>query len=415
MKKLTLYHESSSGTGFKQWSIWMEADKKTVTVEWGKVGHTLQTSSDTAVPKGKPGTKSYMDEFACAQFNYDRQIRKKREEGYRETMDDADVQDLFSGLTKRFVPAKPRNDVDVDALLKLEAKGKLWIQRKRDGQRHLVLITSKGDVRIYSRRMDDMTGHFPLLCAKIKSLNLPKKTILDGEVLIDRDGKDDFRAVGTITRSKAAKGAEREAKLPVRFMAFDCLYYAGKPVWEQPYEYRYHEVLCNHLPVGEWEGHGPVFVPPVLNEQGITLKKLMKGAKSMKWEGLVCWLWEDPTLVRDGGKPKRTGCIKWKPKQEQDFIATDYFLGSGELSDVVGGFYIQEYAPDGSIRDCGKVGTGLDAQMRKDALKWKYPCVLSVEFDKQEPEGKLRFPVVLKKHEDKTPDECIGKELDGDE
>ncbi|MDE2107313.1 MAG: hypothetical protein KGL39_59505, partial [Patescibacteria group bacterium] len=72
MKKLTLYHEASSG-GFKVWSIWMEKDKKTVTVEWGKVGCKLQTSSDTAKPKGVPGTKSYVDEYESAKFNMDRQ------------------------------------------------------------------------------------------------------------------------------------------------------------------------------------------------------------------------------------------------------------------------------------------------------------------------------------------------------
>jgi ATP-dependent DNA ligase len=389
----------------------MEKDRKTVTVEWGKVGHTLQTSSDTAKPKGKPGTAAYVDEYESAQFNMDRQIRKKREEGYRETMDDAETQDLFSGLTKRFVPAKPRNDLDTDAIRKLYADDKLWAQRKRDGQRHIVLITSKGEVRIYSRRMDDMTGHFPKLCGIIKDLKLPKKTILDGEILIDRDGKDDFRAVGTITRSKAAKGAEREATLPVKFMVFDCLYFAGKPVWEQPYEYRYHEVLCNYLPVGTGR-FNYVFVPEVLEG---TFDALTKRAKREGWEGIVFWYWNDPTLVRDGGKPKRTGCVKWKPIKEQDFIATDYFLGSGEPSEVVGGFYLAEYAPDGTLRDCGKVGTGLDAAMRVDALTWKYPCVLAVEFDKQEPEGKLRFPVVLKKHEDKLPKECIGKDLSDDE
>ena len=407
--KLTLYHEASSG-GFKQWSIWIERDEKTITVEWGKVGHTLQTSSDTTKPKGKPGTKSYMNEKDCALFNYGRQIRKKREEGYRESMDAADDQDLFAGLTKRFVPAKPINMTkDADALRQLDLDGKLWIQRKRDGQRHLVLITSKGEVKIYSRRMDDMTAHFPLLCAEIKTLGLPKRTILDGEVLVDDHGADNFRAVGTITRAKPAKAAPREAALfrQLRYMVFDVLYFAGKPVWEQPYGYRYNEVLCNYLPA---KGHGAVFIPEIIDAP---IGQTMERAKAEGWEGIVCWLWEDPTIVRDGGKPKRTGCIKWKPKQEQDFIATGYYLGSGEMSDVVGGLNLQEYAPDGTLRDCGNAGCFAgDSIVRTEALDWEYPCVVSVEFDYQEPEGKLRFPVVLKKHEDKTPDECIGKDLD---
>lgn len=415
MKKITLYHESSSGTGFKQWSIWMEKDKKTVTVEWGKVGCTLQTSSDPTKPKGKLGTASYMDEKACAQFNYDRQIRKKREEGYRETMDAADTQDLFSGLTKRFVAAKPINMAKKpDELRRLGLHAKLWTQRKRDGQRHYVLITSKGEVKIYSRRVDDMSAHFPMLCAHIASLKLPKKTILDGEVIVDRNGVDDFRAVGTITRAKPVKAVPREAEFmrfgELRYMVFDCLYWAGRPIWEEPYRDRY-DTLLNTIPSSK--SGSTVFVPDIIDAP---VGETMARATAEGWEGIVCWLWEEPTIVRDGGKPKRTGCIKWKPKQEQDFIATDYYLGSGDMSEVVGGLNLQEYAPDGTLRSCGNVGCFKgDSIIRTEALDWTYPCVVSVEFDKQEPEGKLRFPVVLKLHEDKTIDECVGRELESGE
>ena len=44
-----------------------------------------------------------------------------------------------------------------------------------------------------------------------------------------------------------------------------------------------------------------------------------------------------------------------------------------------------------------------DAETRKAALKWKYPCVNAIEFDSQEEDsGKFRFPVFTKRHEDKT-------------
>lgn len=406
--KLTLYHASSSGTGQKQWSIWL--DGKTVIVQWGKVGCKMQTSADTAKPKGKLGTAAYMTDDDCAVFNMNRQIRKKREEGYLEANETQVPRTMFDGLDKQFVPAKPRNDLDVDTLLQLDLDQKIWVQRKRDGQRHLVLITKTGAVKIYSRRMDDMTQHFPLLCQEIKELKLPKMTILDGEVIIDQNGVDNFRAVGTITRAKPEKAAAREAVFAreLRYMVFDCLYFAGKPVWEKPYEYRYNEILCNYIPED-----GVVFYPQVIDAPlGVTMER----AKAEGWEGLVCWFADDPTVVRNGGKPKRAGCAKWKPKQERDFIAVGYYCGSGEMSDVVGGIILQEYAPDGTLRSCGNAGCFKgDSIIRTEALDWEFPCVVSIEFDHQEPEGKLRFPVVLKKHEDKTPDECIGPELDGDE
>jgi bifunctional non-homologous end joining protein LigD len=398
MKKLTLVHEASSG-GLKQWSIWIEADGKTVTVMWGKVGKTLQTSSDTAKPKGKPGTASYMDERACALFNYERQIRKKREEGYREQDAVVGERDLFSGLDKQFVPAKPIADMDP-----ADWPENVIIQRKRDGQRHLVLITRTGDVRIYSRRMDDMTAHFPKLAAYIRDANLPTCTVLDGEIIVDRDGSDDFKAVGTVTRAKAEKGAQREATLPIRYMVFDVLYAAGAATWKLPYRERY-KTLKTLLPVQSFT----LFVP--LNLANAPVDGLMNLARAKGWEGFVVWFADEPTVVRDGGKPKRAGCAKLKVKHDQDVIATGYELGSGNQSDRVGAVLIAEYGPDGKLRDCGKCGSGFDMQTRKEALSWKYPVVIAIQSDGQEPTGKFRFPIFKKLHEDKVPSECIGPDL----
>jgi ATP-dependent DNA ligase len=405
VKKLTLYHDASKG-GLKQWSIWIEKDKTTVTVEWGLAGCKLQTSSDSAKPKGVEGTKSYKDEKQCAQENYDRQIKKKRDEGYREDGEKADTQDWLNDLDKNFVPAKPRNDMDEAAISAKDASNELLIQRKRDGQRHLALITKKGEVKLYSRRLEPMTANFPLLCKRLKDMGLPKGTILDGEIIVDRDGRDDFRAVSTMTKAKPEKSAAREKELgsAVRYMVFDCLYFASKPLWERSYLYRYEEVLLNYIPA-----KGPVFYAKDLE---LSFATLSKQAKREKWEGLVCWFRNEPTVLRTGGKPKRAGCAKWKPIKEGDFIATGYELGSGEQSGLVGAIYLAEYDPDtDELREAGKCGTGFGLGTRKAALKWKYPLVVKIEYDKQEPTGKLRFPVFMEVHEDKTPNECVGVDL----
>lgn len=412
MEKLTLLHAASKG-GQKQWSIWCEPDGKTITVEWGLVGKKLQTSSDTAVPKGKVGTKAFKDEYVCARENYDKQIRKKREEGYSETgttaPTDGTKRDYLMGLDKQFVPAKPRQDMSLPDLVAFDPSS-IIIQRKRDGRRHLVLKTTDGRIRIYSRRMEELTNHLPGLRQKLEALSIPNGTILDGEIIVDRDGVDDFRAVGTFTNPKSnpVETAKREAALPVRFMVFDVLFYSGAPVWKEGYASRFQ--LVHSLVPG-----GDIFAPT--NLPG-SLFDWTQVAKEKKWEGLVVWFAYDSTFVRDGGKPKRCGCAKWKPTIEKDVIAVSYFLGSGELSNVVGGFNIAEYVMVGGrleMRDCGKIGTGLNAQDRVEALTWDYPCVIAIEADRQEPEGKFRFGVFLKKHEDKTPDECIGEEIESED
>jgi len=408
MKKLTLYHVASKG-GIKQWSIWIESDKKTVTVEWGLQGMKLQSSSDLAVPKGKVGTKGFKDAFVCAQENYDKQVRKKREEGYNETLNEKKTtSDWLMGLDKRFVPAKPLNSIKEEQLAKIEAKGKLWKQRKRDGRRHLVLKTKTGEIKIYSRRIEEVTDNLPKLRDSFEAMDIPNGTIIDGEIIVDRKGADDYRATGTFTNpaQNPIESAEREDALPVRFMAFDLLYLNGMTIWDLPYKTRHEEMV--EL-IGDQEPM--VFVVENLD---MSLAKAQALAKKNKWEGLVCWYSEEPSVVRDGGKPKRCNAAKWKPVKENDFIATSFFYGSGELSEVAGGLELAEIDPvTEKRRTAGKVGTGFDAAMRKEILKWKFPCVVEVKFDKQEPDsGKLRFPVFLRKRDDKGVDECIGIELE---
>jgi len=419
-KPVTLYANASDGRK-KVWSIFIEDDNVTVTVEWGYVGKSMQRSSDPS-----KATKTISAE-QVALNNTERQIRKKREEGYLADGEKRAERDIFKKLDKNFVPAKPQSVKDDDSgdftlseIRALEKHGKLWIQRKRDGQRHLVLFTRSGDVRIYSRRMEDMTDNFPLLRNELKNYGFPPCTILDGEIIIQRDGDDCFKEVSSITKADPRKGATYEKSVfdeHLRFMVFDMLYHDELATWKLPYRERYN-ALREYLTNEESEPV-VVYLAPLLNisAKGAAAPNcfdtLRKECKTWGWEGIVLWQNDMATVVRDGGKPKRVNCIKWKPVNEQDFIATGYELGSGSQADLVGAIFLAEYSPEGKLRACGKCGTGFDMETRKRALKWNYPnVVVKIKFDSQEPTGKLRFPVFLGLHEDKTPEECIGKELE---
>lgn len=426
MTKLTLYHKASGG-GTKQWSNWIEADGVTVVTEWGLVGGTLQRTSDTAKSKGKVGTKAFKDAKAVAIEMVEAKRKKKRDEGYvddqtkvlasldvhneplHSVQSDAASDPIFDGLPKAFAPAKPISSItDAEAAV-LERAGKLIIQRKRDGQRHLALVTNSGDVKLYSRRMEDMTGNFPRLRQAIKDLGLPARTLLDFEVCVDRDGRDDFKAVATITKALPGKAAIREAELPVIAVVFDLLYLEGNPIYKLPYEQRF--AALRQL-IEQSGADTKLQVPQTFK----TLSLAEKLVKQEGWEGLVLWDKTLPTVVRLNGKPKRVNCYKRKPVQERDFIAYKYETGTGSCQSVVGKLFIAEIdTATGKPRDCGKVGSGFTDSDRAEALSWDYPCVVKVKFDSQEPTGKLRFPVFLGKHEDKTPDEVVGPELDADE
>jgi bifunctional non-homologous end joining protein LigD len=317
-------------------------------------------------------------------------------------------------LDKNFVPAKPINDMTEEELRDLDRAGRLIIQRKRDGRRHLVLKTRDGNIRIYSRRMEELTDHMPLVRDALAVLPIPNGTILDGEIIVDRDGTDDFRATGTFTnpKTKPEKAAAASMALPVKFVLFDVLFLSGCTHWNQDYSVRWQ--TCNEI--AGWDETGIIVTPQSFT---MDLADCQKMVRDLGWEGLVCWIKDQHTIVREGGNPKRTNCVKWKPIKEGDFIATGFYLGSGELSNVVGGLSLEEIDPNdklfGMRRDCGNVGTGFDAELRKEALTWDYPCVVEIKYDCQQPSGKLRFPVFVRKRDDKAIDECIGLELPEDE
>jgi len=408
--KVTLYHTSSKG-GVKQWSIWVEPDRKTVCVEWGIQGKKLQSSSDTAVPKGKVGTKAFKDVYACALDNYEKQLRKKREEGYNETLITTKTSDWLNGLTKTFVPSKPLNSAKEGQLEKHDKAGTLIKQRKRDGRRHLALKTNKGKWRLYTRRIEDVTANMQWLVRELhKFTAIPNGTIIDGEVIVDVKGDDDFRATGTFTNpaQDAREANERADALPVRYMVFDILYYNGNKTWSAPYRARHAQIA---------DLFGDIGVVHAVRNLNMSLAAAQKLVQQNKWEGLVCWFAEESGFVRDGGKPKRCNAAKWKPFMEKDFIATGYYFGSGEMSDVAGGLNLAEIDPiTGKMRTAGNCGTGFDADTRIDIAGWDFPTVVKIKYEKQETDsGKLRFPVFLAQHEDKQPDECIGIELSDEE
>lgn len=396
----------------KIWTIWLESDKKTVTMEWGRIGGKLQRSSDTSKSKGREGTAAFKTPETVALERIEREVRYKREEGYREEGESAPTQNWLLKLDKQFVPSKPVQKMEFSELQRLESEGRLWIQRKRDGRRHLALITLDGSVRIYSRRMEELTDHLKVIADSLKGI-FPPGTILDGEVIIDDDGNDRFKETGRFTNpaSKPADAQRTAALYNVRYMVFDCLYLGGQPIWQDPYDSRYF-VLAKYL---YSDDTSKAVVHRATNLPG-SLAQLTDIAKQEKWEGLVCWLKDQPTIVRNGGQPKRCNCIKWKPVQNDDFICAGWEYGSGELSKLPGKLLIAQIDPTtGQLRECGKVGTGFDLKTREEIMSWTFPCVVECKYDSQEPTGKLRFPVFVRKRDDKAIEECIGQELETDE
>lgn len=410
--RVTFFSRTTSGA-VKTWACWIEKDGVTVTSEWGIKGGKLQRTSDTLFGKqGKTAKHRAVEEHA-------RQVLKKQRAGYVEAeakaksvrLEELKVDIDFNRLPRTFAPAKPIREIDLVEARRLDKDRKLYIQRKRDGMRHYIVCGLDGKIRVFSRGMDDLTEHF---ARYIQELTLPPGTILDAEFVVTTpEGADDFTAVSEICRSKEGRARQTMVAYErngseMRFFVFDLLFYDRLPTWQLPYEKRYTglvEVLDKAHGKGRTHFYHVVPMPLLING----LVRSMEQLKKRVWEGLVLWRKDQATQVRMNRAPARVNCYKLKFMQEEDFIATGYDLGKGKNAKVVGALNLMVYKKTDKGTTVkmllGNVGTGLDDKTRSEALRWTYPCVVQVRYEKMSDTG-LRFPAFLRKRDDKQPKEC---------
>lgn len=417
---ITLYNRTETGD-IQVWII--RADEKTCTIhrEWGMLtGRRVSTSETMTAKKGRPAAKRMLERVqALVQDRIEKGWRADQRE-IRTTTSLKHTDMKFDTLPMSFAPQKPVQEPPLHNAALEKSVGKYLFQRKRDGQRHYVLKTADGEIRIFSRRMEEKTQHLPRIRRALERCDIPRGSVLDGELIVDIDGDDNFRATGQICRAGASRAAAAEATLPVMFMLFDVLFLKRQPIYELPYRRRWEYV--QEIVESEQGLNNLIALP----EHYTRFATARTAALDNQWEGLVIWDLDAPNELRMNGKHVRAGCYKWKPVQTGDFVATGWLPGNGRLAKTMGKLIIAEWQPwtfpkdrviagiqkgtrmGDKLVEIGRVGSGFDDETR-DAIaagKWKFPCVVELEYDKQEEDSRaLRFPVFIRKHPDKTVEE----------
>ncbi|MDQ0971507.1 ATP-dependent DNA ligase [Neobacillus niacini] len=115
---------------------------------------------------------------------------------------------------------------------------------KMDGFR--LIYSYIEEKKLYTRHHTDITTRFP----ELLNLDIPKGTVLDGEVVItDSSGRPDFEAVmsrfSVFNSEKVKHLAKHEL---VSFVAFDVQYHNGEKVTHLPL-YERKEILDEVIPV----------------------------------------------------------------------------------------------------------------------------------------------------------------------
>jgi len=218
----------------------------------------------------------------------------------------------------------------------------LLAEYKYDGIR-VQIHKLKDEVKIYSRRLEDITLAFPDIVASLK--NIDKDFIIDGEILAFKDSPLPFHKLQHRLRKKEVK-EDIVKEVPVKLFSYDILWINGMELIDFPL-YKRREFLES------LKGLNPSHSFIVSNPEEI--KRIFEKSKEEGYEGLVIKDLDSKYLPGKRGK-------HWiKLKKEMDtldvvIVAAEYGHGkrAGWLSD-----YTFAVKGNGELKVIGKAYSGL--------------------------------------------------------
>lgn len=237
---------------------------------------------------------------------------------------------------------------DLEQLLK-ESEKPMGFEYKFDGARVQIHVKN-GEVRIFSRRMSDVTGSLPDIVQAVKEFSSRfREVVLDGEVVaVDETGRPmPFQEL--LRRFRRLRGVEEEAeRIPLKLWVFDILYLDSQELLDTPYQER-RGLLEKLIPE---EYLAPRIVTSSLGEaQGFMRKAMEEGH-----EGLMAKSLNSP--YRPGRREKLW--LKIKPADTLDLVIAAADWGHGRRTGWLSNYHLAAYNPEtGEFEVVGKTFKGL--------------------------------------------------------
>lgn len=313
-----------------------------------------------------------------------------------------------------FMLAQPEEDPDeIVAMLGAGA----FADDKYDGIRAQI-HAGDGEVRIYSRTLDDVTHRFPELETAARALG--RNVVLDGEIVAFSGRVLPFAIIQKrLGRRKVSETLLRDA--PVVFFAFDVLYLDGDVLFETPLRERLERL--RPLLAG---GATIRFTSQSEVRDGQHVDELFDAARARANEGLVI---KAPDSVYTPGRRGKSWLKYKKALATLDCVVTAAEYGHGKrravLSDVT--FAVRRPGErNGELVNIGKAYSGLtDVEIARLTEHFKATTtarygpvhaveptiVLEIAFDRIQESARhksgyaLRFPRIARIRDDKTVDQ----------
>jgi DNA ligase-1 len=242
---------------------------------------------------------------------------------------------------------------DVDEALR-EHGGETAFEYKYDGAR-VQIHKHGGEVRVFSRRLTDVTLSLPEVVENVRSSISANEIIVEGEVIAVDDSGYPIPFQHLMRRFKRVHEIEDTAeKIPVRLYLFDVLYLNGESLISLPY-LRRRQILAENA-------GGIPLATQLVAENREDAEKFLKGAIDAGHEGLMAKKLDSP--YTPGTRGKRW--FKIKPVLEPlDLVITAAEYGYGRRHGWLSDYYLAALdRKTGEFLTVGKTFKGLtDAEI----------------------------------------------------
>ena len=223
------------------------------------------------------------------------------------------------------------------------------IEWKFDGAR--VQIHKEGEkVRIYSRRMENVTLSLPEISKVTIKQVMAKSAILDGEVVATGDDGRPLPFQDILKRFRRKYDVEKLAvQIPLHLHLFDLIYLDGNSLIDRPLSER--RQLLSSIADSE------LVASQVLTDNPEEAERIYKEALDAGHEGIMI---KNPDSVYAPGK-RGKNWLKIKPVMETlDLVVIGATWGEGRRANFLGSYRLACADPDsGKLLDIGWVATGL--------------------------------------------------------
>jgi DNA ligase-1 len=305
---------------------------------------------------------------------------------------------------------------DVNEALK-ETGGEMAFEFKLDGVR-IQIHKSNGNVRVFSRRLTDVTESLPEVVQLVKDEVKAQQVILDGEVIAVGKEKSPLLFQHVMRRFRRVHGIEEMTKqIPVELQLFDVIYLNGESLINQPYTER-------RKKLAEIAGH-ITLTNQIITKDPAEAERFLREALNKGHEGLVAKKLDG--AYTPGIRGKRWLKIK-RPLESLDLVIVAAEWGYGRRHNWLSDYYLAARdAETGEFMIVGKTFKGLTDQeiiemtrRLKELTLREEPhrvvvvpkIVVEVAYNEVQKSPKyecgmaLRFARITRIRDDKTPSEA---------